>query len=168
MISRRVHAQFLLSALLAVLAPASMAAAESYTNNAGEVLAGTVAGFTNGLVSIRTEHGMIQAASLKAFPAAEQERLLLAAGEPIPLPVDLAQRLEFLRDSGIRAERLQLAGQLPAEATLARKQTLCAAWWRGLDEALAQDRISKALHDQWMDALPVKIAEKNNLEKPID
>jgi hypothetical protein len=154
MIRKRACAQIRLATLLAALAATGQAAAESYTNNAGEEIAGTVAGFTNGLVSMRTEHGMIQTVSLKAFPAAEQERLLLAAGEPLPLPADLDQRLEFLRDSGIRAERLQLAGQQPAEAALARQQALRAAWRRGLDEALAQGRISSALHGQWINALP--------------
>ncbi len=151
----RNRARIILSAaLLAALVSSGMAGDESYTNSTGKVLVGTVTGFTNSLVSIRADHGMIRTVALNAFPAAEQERLLLAAGKPIPLPATLAQRLEFLRDSVIRAERLKMAGLLSAEVTVARQQALRIAWRRGLDDALAQNRISSALHGQWINALP--------------
>lgn len=153
MIRNRARA-ILPAALLAAWVSSGMAADESYTNRTGEVLVGTVSGFTNSLVSIRADHGMIRTVALNAFPVAEQERLLLAAGKPIPLPAALAQRLEFLRDSVIRAERLKMAGLLSAEATLERQQALRITWGRGLDDALAQKRISSALYDQWINALP--------------
>ena len=39
---------------------AGIAQADIYTNLAGEVLSGQLVSVTNGLVSIRTEHGMVQ------------------------------------------------------------------------------------------------------------
>ena len=140
--------------LLAALTGVGTAAADSFTNVAGEVLTGEVAGFTNGVVSLRTENGMIQAISLKGFPPGEQERLRRAAGETLPLPADLQQRLDYLRDLHTRADRMEQAGKLTAEEALARRRELRSTWQRGLDAALVQGRISDACRVQWIVALP--------------
>ncbi|NLB66189.1 MAG: hypothetical protein GX803_06955 [Lentisphaerae bacterium] len=132
---------------------AGIAQADIYTNLAGEVLSGQLVSVTNGLVSIRTEHGMVQSVSLKDFPSAERERLLLAAGQTLPLPADLQSLFEHLRDMAIRAERQEQAGLHPAETTAQRHHELCATWRQILDTALAESRISAALHAQWLNAL---------------
>lgn len=129
------------------------ALAEAYTNKVGVVINGEVTGSTNGLVSIRSNQRMIRTFSLKTFSAEEQERLLLAAGAPLPLPADLAQRLDYLRDLSIRAERMEQAGRQNPEETRKRQEQLQAMWQRGVNDARAQGRISAALHDQWINVL---------------
>ena len=148
----RFSSMLLLLLALMVLVLRERARAEAYTNQAGVVITGEVAGSTNGLVSMRSDH-MIRTFSLKTFSAEEQERLLLAAGAPLPLPADLAQRLDYLRDLSIRAERLEHAGRQTAEETQNRRKQLQAMWQRGVNDARAQGRISAALHDQWINVL---------------
>lgn len=132
---------------------AGIAQADTYTNLAGEILSGQLVSVTNGLVSIRTEHGMVQSVSLKDFPSAERERIQLAAGQTLPLPADLQALFEHLRDMATRAERQEQAGLHTAEAIAQRHQELCATWRQILDAALAESRISAALHAQWLNAL---------------
>lgn len=143
----------LLIALMAVPVLRERAMAEAYTNKAGTVINGEVTGSTNGLVSIRSDQRMIRTFSLKTFPAEEQERLLLAAGAPLPLPADLAQRLDYLRELSIRAERMEQSKRQTPEEARKRQEQLRAMWQRGVNDAHAQGRISAALRDQWVNAL---------------
>lgn len=123
--------------------------AATYTNLAGQVVSGQVATLTNGVVSIRTAHGMVQGFAMKTFSTAEQERLLLAVGQPLPLPSELQQCFNYLQDMYIRAGRLQQAGQQSKEATQEQRQKLRIVWQRTLDKALAEKTISPNLHAQW-------------------
>ncbi len=125
-----------------------------YTDATGNVLAGEVTGSINGVISIRTENGMIQAVSQKGFPPAEQERLRLAAGATLPLPADFRQRLDYLRDLHARAGRMERAGMLTTEEALQRQREVRSVWQRGLDAALEQGRISAVCRTQWIGALP--------------
>lgn len=142
---------FIFVAVAAASARRSFAGA--YTNMAGEVVVGDVVCITNRLATFRVAGGMVKTVALQRFSSAERERVLLAAGQKIPLPDELERRLVYLRDLSVRAERLELAGKLTAEQADARKKELRTLWRRGLDEACARGQISENAHNQWGEEL---------------
>lgn len=142
---------FILVAVAAVAA--RQLSAGAYTNTAGEVVVGDVVGVTNRLATFRVAGGMVKTVALQRFSSAERERVLLAAGQKIPLPAELERRLFYLRDLSVRAGRLELAGKLTAEQADARKKELRTLWRRGLDETCARGHLSKNARSQWADAL---------------
>lgn len=143
--------RFVLAAVASVAAHQLSAAA--YTNTAGEVIVGEVAGVTNRLATFRVGGGMVKTVALQHFSSAERERVLLAAGQKIPLPAELDRRLAYLRDLSVRAGRLKLAGKLAAEQADARQKELRTLWKRGLDEACARGQLSENARGQWIGAL---------------
>ena len=141
------------AALLVWLLTLATAQADTFTNLAGETITGQIVTITNGLLTLRAEHGMIQSFSLNDFSSRERERFLLAAGQTPPLPADLQQRYDYLRDLCQRARQQEQAGLQTKEETARRLLELRALWQQTLDAALAADRISAPLHAHWLPAL---------------
>jgi hypothetical protein len=139
--------------VISLIMSAAVALAESYTNLSGEVISGAIATISNGVVTVRSGEGMVLSLALKNFPAAERERILLAAGQTPPLPPDLQLQFSYLRDMTMRVARQKDVGQLTEEEAEQRRLQLRSLWQRTLDTALNEKSISTALHKQWFDTL---------------
>lgn len=93
---------------------AGQGVAGTWTNRAGHSVSGTLAGLTNGVVSVRSTNGVLRQFPLRVFRPDEQRRIELACDCPA-IPDGLRAAYEFARRKVVRARLLRDQNLMTAE-----------------------------------------------------